>query len=75
MSPLVPVPFIVQQRASDAAFMLRQEHSDRMSLEQNIRMEVLTMMAPARLGWSEVGAALALDAIIKIRSEIRGETD
>lgn len=67
MTPKIPVPFIIQQRASDAAFMLRQEHSDRLDIFQNVRMEVLTMMAPERLGWSEVGDALALDAIIKIR--------
>lgn len=65
---LPPPPFLVQQRASDAAFMLRNDYSDRLTLEQNIEMEVLTRYAPERLGWEEVGRALALYAlVVKVR--------
>ena len=65
---LPPPPFLVQQRAADAAFMLRQEYSDRLTLAQNVEMEVLTRYAPERLGWEEVGRALATYAlVVKVR--------
>lgn len=60
---MIEPPYEVQQRAWDAAFVLRQEYADRLTLEQNIKLEVLTMMAPERLGWSEIGEALALWAL------------
>lgn len=60
----IPVPYEIQQRASDRAFMLRQEYSDRLTLAQNVEMEVVSMYAPERLGWQEVGAAIALWAMV-----------
>lgn len=59
-----PVPEQIARRAWEAAFALRQEYSDRLDLNQNIRMEVLTMMHPERLGWAECGDALALFALV-----------
>jgi hypothetical protein len=56
---LPPPPFEVQRRAWDAAYALRQDFSDRLTIEQNIRMEVLTLVAPERFGWRECGDALA----------------
>lgn len=55
----IPVPYEVQRRAWEAAFVLRQEFADRITLEQNIRMEVILRVAPFRLGWAECGDALA----------------
>ena len=57
---LPPPPYEVQQRASDAAFELMNSFADRLSLEQRIRLIVIGMYAPGRLGWSECGDALAL---------------
>jgi hypothetical protein len=52
-------PFEIQQRASDAAFMLRQEYADRLTMRQNIDMEIIGMVAPDRLDWEWCGAAIA----------------
>lgn len=57
---LPPPPFIVQQRASDAAWELINSFADRLTLEQRVRMEVVKLYAPERLGWAEVGDCLAL---------------
>jgi hypothetical protein len=57
-------PFLVQQRASDAAFELLNNFADRLSLEQRIQMTVISMYAPERLGWDEIGTALALWATL-----------
>jgi hypothetical protein len=65
---LPPPPYEVQRRAWEAAYMLRQEFSDRLTLEQNITLEVLTLYAPERLGWRETGDALSLWAMtVKVR--------
>lgn len=65
---MIPVPHQIQRRAWEAAYELRQSFSDRLTLEQNIRLEVLTLYAPERLGWSEVGDALALwSATVEVR--------
>lgn len=61
-----PPPFQVQQRAADAAFMLAQEHSEALTLEQLVRMHVVAMVAPERLGWSECGDALALWSLVVV---------
>jgi hypothetical protein len=58
------LPYAVQQRAWDAAFVLRQDFSDRLDLATNIRMEVIQMVAPERLGWTECGDALATYALV-----------
>jgi hypothetical protein len=62
----VPVepPYIVQQRASDAAFMLCEEFPGRLTLEQRVAMEVTRRYAPERLGWREVGSAISLWAMV-----------
>jgi hypothetical protein len=61
---LPPPPFLVQQRASDAAFELLNNFVDRLSLEQRIRLTVTAMYPPDRLGWAEIGDALALWALV-----------
>jgi hypothetical protein len=61
---LPPPPFLVQQRASDAAFELLNNFADRLTLEQRIRLTVTAMYAPEHLGWAEVGDALALWALV-----------
>jgi hypothetical protein len=53
-------PYVVQQRASDAAFELLNTFAERLTLEQRIRLTVTAMYAPERLGWAEIGDALAL---------------
>jgi hypothetical protein len=61
-------PFLVQQRASDAAFELLNTFADRLTLEQRIRLTVTAMYAPERLGWSEIGDVLALWAtVVEVR--------
>lgn len=65
---MIPIPYQIQRRAWEAACELRQSFSDRLTLEQNIRLEVLTMYAPERLGWSECGDALALwTMVVEVR--------
>lgn len=63
---LPPPPFEVQQRASDAAYMLCEEHAEGLSLEQHIRMRVIQMVAPERLGWAECGDALATWSLVVV---------
>ena len=58
----VPVPHQVQRRAWEAAYELRTNFADRLTLQQNVAMEVLIRMEPARLGWSECGEAMCLYA-------------
>lgn len=62
----VPVepPYIVQQRASDRAHALCEDFPDRLTLEQRVAMEVTRRYAPERLGWREVGSAVALWAMV-----------
>lgn len=61
---MIPVPEQIGRRAWEAAWVLRQEYADRMTLEQNIRMEVIRMVAPERLGWAECGDALATYSMV-----------
>lgn len=62
----IPPPYQVQQRASDAAWMLTQEHSEALTLEQLVRMHVVAMVAPERLGWAECGDALSLWSLVVV---------
>ncbi len=57
-------PFLVQQRASDAAGELINSFTDRLTLEQRVRLEVVKLYAPERLGWSEVGECLATWSLV-----------
>lgn len=42
--------------------------ADRLDLEQRVRMTVIGMYAPERLGWTECGEALALWAhVVEVR--------
>ena len=61
-------PFLVQQRASDAAFELLNTFAGRLTLEQRARLTVTAIRAPERLGWAEIGDALALWArVVEVR--------
>jgi hypothetical protein len=55
----IPPPYQIQHRASEAAFELLNSFADRLTVEQRIRIYVIQMVAPERLGWDEVGDALA----------------
>lgn len=57
-------PYIIQHRAWERAFELRESFSDRLTLQQNIELEVIRRYAPERLGWSEVGRAVAIWAMV-----------
>jgi hypothetical protein len=61
---LPPPPFLVQQRAADAAYELLNNFADRLTLEQRIRLTVTAMYTPEHLGWAEIGDALALWALV-----------
>lgn len=60
----LPPPYIVQQRAWDAAFELANNFADRLDIETLIRMHVVCLVAPERLGWDEIGDALATWALV-----------
>jgi hypothetical protein len=65
---LIAPPFVVRQRASDAAYVLRHDYSDRLTIDQRIRKEVIGRVAPERLGWREIGDALATYAqVVEVR--------
>lgn len=61
---LPPPPYELQQRATDCAYVLTQEFSDRLTLEQLVRMHVLLLVAPERLGWNEIGDALSTFSLV-----------
>ncbi len=63
---MIPVPFEIQQRAHDAAFMLTTEFRDRLPLEQRIALTVILRSEP--LSWREVAYALAAwSAVVAVR--------
>lgn len=61
---IVPPPYAVQRLCSDQAYELLNTFADRLTLEQRIRMTVVSLYAPERLGWGECGAAIALWAMV-----------
>lgn len=65
---VIPVPALIQSRAWEAAFELRESFAARLTLEQNVRCEVIRQVAPDRLGWEECGFALACwSAVVVVR--------
>lgn len=65
---IVSPPYQVQQRASDCAFELINTFADRLTLEQHVRLIVVGMVAPERLGWSEIADALGTwAAVVAVR--------
>jgi hypothetical protein len=68
MMPAVPPPFVVQQRASDCAFVLRTEWCDCMALAERVAVEVVARMHPEQLGWAECGDMFRLyGAVVTVR--------
>lgn len=57
-----PVPFAIQRRAWDSAYVLRTDFPHLLTLAQNVAMEVILRMEPSRIGWDEAGEALCLYA-------------
>lgn len=58
----------LQQRASDSAFVLCRDFSDRMTTDQQIRMEVASLVPPERLDVARCGDAVATFAVaVKVR--------
>lgn len=54
--------------AWESAWVLREEFSELMTIEQNIKMEVVRMVEPERLGWDEIGDAMVLYArLVSVR--------
>lgn len=64
----IPVPYEVQRATWEKARALRTNFADRLTLQQNIEMEVLLGIGPTQLGWNQCGAVMCLDAIVKMRS-------
>jgi hypothetical protein len=62
MLPTVPVPHIIQARAWECAYILREDFADRLTLEQRVRVEVAYLSDP--LGWAECGDMLGLYSAI-----------
>lgn len=61
-------PTLFQRRASDCAFVLRQEYSDRLTIDQNIRMEIVGLVAPERLSAAICGDAIVMfSQVVKVR--------
>jgi hypothetical protein len=60
MAPIVAPPYEIAQRAWECAYVLRGEFSDRLTLEQNIRAEVVLNAGPLHLSWAEIGDMTAL---------------
>lgn len=63
MIPVEP-PYEVRHRAWECALVLTEDFSDRLTLEQLVRMHVLVLMSPDRIGWSEIGDALSLYSLV-----------
>lgn len=61
---MIPVPLQIQRRGWEAAYELLNSYADRLTLEQRVRLTVTAMVEPERLGWAEVGEALALGALV-----------
>lgn len=60
MTPIVPPPFICQQRAWDCAAMLKQDRWDELSIEHRINVEVIFCTHPDGLGWREIARMFVL---------------
>lgn len=57
-----PPPHDIQRRAWEAAYVLRHEFGDRLTLEQHVRAEVILRMWP--LGWDECGWAFCAHSLV-----------
>jgi hypothetical protein len=57
---IVVPPFHVQQRAWEAAFVLRQDFDSEIPLSERIRCEEVMRAGPDALGWQDVQAMLRL---------------
>lgn len=60
----VPPPLEIQRRAWECGYELLNSFADRLDVEQRIRMYVIQMVEPERLGWTEIGDALATWALV-----------
>lgn len=60
MKPIVPPPFLVQQRAWECAYMIREYHWHRIPLEHRIYTEVVYRTGPEGLGWHECARMFVL---------------
>lgn len=61
-------PLSIQRAAWDSAYALRTNHADRLTLAQNVALEVTIRMEPSRLGWAECGEAMCLYArLVEVR--------
>lgn len=72
---MIPVPDQIQRRGWEAAWVLREEYAARMTLEQNVRMEVMICRATHTLGWRDVGDALCSEILMKMRNGKDAKTD
>jgi hypothetical protein len=57
---IVVPPFLVQQRAWECAYVLREEHDERLPLADRVRCEEVLRAGPDALGWQDVQAMLRL---------------
>lgn len=55
-------PHPIQRRAWECAFVLCQDFPELLTLEQHVRLQVITLYDPERLGWDECETALCLYA-------------
>ena len=60
MKPIVSPPSIVQQRAWEAAYMLREYFPDRLPLEHRVYVEVVYRIGPDGIGWHEIARMFVL---------------
>lgn len=68
MKPPVPPPEIVQRRAAECAYVLREEFSDRLPIEQRVYVEVVYRTPHEGLGWHEVARMLVLfGEVVEVR--------
>jgi hypothetical protein len=58
--PIVPPPFVVQQRAWECAYVLHQAFFDRLDLEARVRVVVVLGTGPDGLGWDDLAAMFVL---------------
>jgi len=65
----IAVPYRVQRRAWEAAWMLMEAFADRLTIPQAIRMAIISERAPDRLSWVDCGDALATwNLIVEVRT-------
>ncbi|MFH5927054.1 hypothetical protein [Roseomonas xinghualingensis] len=55
---LIRPPFEVQQRAWEAAHVLRADFADRLLIEDRVRIEEVYLVGPEALGWADVKTML-----------------